>query len=152
MLRSVLLHRHLAVAREANSDYEIFSATDVAAAEYVENSTEQDAVFMTGDQHRNFVSSLAGRRIVCGPDLWLSFHGYDNSERHADVKAFYADPAGHLDILEKYGVDYILVGDWERGGMTVNEQAMRRLFPAVYESEYQNVVIFEAKVQEEALW
>ena len=31
--------------------------------------------------------------------------------------------------------------------MTVNEQAMRRLFPAVYESEYQNVVIFEAKVQ-----
>jgi hypothetical protein len=29
---------------------------------------------------------------------------------------------------------------------------MRRLFPAVYESEYQNVVIFEAKVQEEALW
>ncbi|MBR3108273.1 MAG: hypothetical protein IKH30_14020 [Clostridia bacterium] len=142
----------LAVAREANSDYEIFSAADVAAAEYVENNTDQHAMFMTGDQHRNFVSSLAGRRIVCGPDLWLSFHGYDNSERHADVKAFYADPVGHLDILEKYGVEYILVGDWERGGMTVNEQALRRLFPVVYQSEYQNVVIFEAKLQEASQW
>ncbi len=142
----------LAVAREAVSDYEIFNKTEIEAAEYVENNTDQHAMFMTGDQHRNFVSSLAGRRIVCGPDLWLSFHGYDNSERHADVKAFYADPAGHLDILEKYGVDYILVGDWERGSMAVSEQALRRLFPVAYESEYQNVIIFEARVQEETAW
>lgn len=142
----------LAVAREANSDYEIFSATDVAAAEFVENSTDPHAMFMTGDQYRNFVSSLAGRRIVCGPDLWLSFHGYDNSERHADVRAFYADPEGRLDILEKYGVEYILISDWERADMAVNEQALRRLFPVVYESEYRNVIIFEASVQEENPW
>ena len=142
----------LAVAREANSDYEIFSAAEVEAAEFVENGTEQRAMFMTGDQHRNFVSSLAGRRIVCGPDLWLSFHGYNNSERHTDVKAFYADPMGNLAILEKYQVDYILVSDWERGGMTVNERALRILFPVVYESENKNVVIFEAKVQEASAW
>ncbi len=142
----------LAIAREANSDYEIFSKTDVEAAEYVENNTDQHAVFMTGDQHRNFVSSLAGRRIVCGPDLWLSFHGYNNAERHADVRAFYADPMGNLDILEKYQVDYILCGDWEKGGMTVNEGALRALFPVAYESENHSVVIFRAKVQEAAAW
>ena len=142
----------LAVAREANSDYEIFSKWDVAAAEYVENNTDQHAVFMTGDQHRNFVSSLAGRRIVCGPDLWLSFHGYNNSERHADVRAFYADPMGNLELLEKYQVDYILVSDWEKGGMTVNDRALRILFPVVYESENGITVIFEAKVQEADSW
>ncbi|MBR3742135.1 MAG: hypothetical protein IKN04_17055 [Clostridia bacterium] len=142
----------LAVVREAKSDYEIFSKWDVAAAEYVEKNTDQHAVFMTGDQHRNFVSSLAGRRIVCGPDLWLSFHGYNNSERHADVRSFYADPMGNLDILEKYQVDYILVSDWEKAGMTVNEQALRTLFPAVYESENSRTVIFEAKAQEASAW
>ena len=142
----------LAVAREAKSDYEIFNSKEIEAAEFVENNTAQDAIFMTGDQHRNFVSSLAGRRIVCGPDLWLSFHGYNNSERHADVKAFYADPMGNLDILEKYQVDCILLGDWERGSMTVNERALRILFPVVYESENKNVVIFEAKVQEGSSW
>ncbi len=142
----------LAVAREANSDYEIFSEWDVAAADYVENSTDQHAVFMTGAQHRNFVSSLAGRRIVCGPDLWLSFHGYNNAERHADVRAFYADPQGNLDLLEKYQVDYILVSDWERADMTVNERALRSLFPVVYESEYGSSVIFEARVQEASAW
>jgi uncharacterized membrane protein len=142
----------LAVAREAKSDYQMFSRTDVEMAEFVEKNLPQDAMFMTGSQHLNPISSLAGRRIVCGPDLWLSFHGYDNSERHADVKAFYADPMGNLEILEKYGVGYMLLGDWERGGMPVNEQALRRLFPVVYESEYENVIIFEAKVQEGSAW
>ena len=142
----------LAVAREAKSDYEIFSKWDVAAAEYVEKNTDQHAMFLTGDQHRNFVSSLAGRRIVCGPDLWLTFHGYNNSGRHADVRAFYADPMGNLDLLEKYQVDYILVSEWEKAGMTVNERALRILFPVVYESENGSTVIFEAKVQEASAW
>ncbi len=142
----------LAVAREWNSDYEIFSKNDVEAAAFVEENTDQHAMFMTGDQHRNFVSSLAGRRVVCGPDLWLAFHGYNNSQRHADVKAFYADPLGNLEILKKYQVDYILCGDWERGGMTVNLRSMRLLFPVIYESEDHNIVIFEAKVREAAEW
>ena len=36
--------------------------------------------------------------------------------------------------------------------MTVNERALRILFPVVYESENHNVIIFEAKVQEASAW
>ncbi len=140
----------LAVAREAVSDYEMFPAREVEAARFLEENTAQDAVFMTGDQHINFVSSLAGRAIVCGPDLWLSFHGYDNKERHDDVAAFYADPLGNLDILEKYGVDYILVSDRETGLMRVNTRAMAYLFPVVYTREemFGQVTIYRAELKE----
>ena len=104
----------LSVAREAVSDYQIFSAQDVETAEYIEDHTDEHAVFISWTEHINPVSALAGRTVVCGPDLWLYYHGFSTWERHADITAFYSDPGGRRDILEKYGVDYIFVGSYER--------------------------------------
>ena len=125
----------LAIAREWVSDYQMFSRAEVAAAQRVEKETAQDAVFLTGDQHINFVSSLAGRRIVCGPDLWLYWHGLNSiaAERHADVRRFYANPAGNRGVLEKYGVDYILVSGHERYDYTVDEETLDREFQLLFE-------------------
>ena len=136
----------LAVAREVKSDYQAFSQSDVKVAEFVEENLPQHAMFMTGAQHLNPISSLAGRRIVCGPDMWLYYHGYNTSERHADVKAFYTDPAGNLSVLEKYGVEFIYVSDWERSDQNANVNALYSLFPVAYENG--SAVIFEAKVKE----
>jgi len=124
----------LSIAREWVSDYQMFSQADVAAARQVEEETAQDAVFLTGDQHINFVSSLAGRRIVCGPDLWLYWHGLNSiaAERHADVRRFYADPVGNSDVLEKYGVDYILLSGHERYAYTVDEQTLDQEYQLMY--------------------
>lgn len=124
----------LAVAREIKSDYRMFSGADVQAAARVEAETEQDALFLTGDQHINFVSSLAGRRVVCGPDLWLYWHGLGSVtwERHWDVRRFYEDPENNADVLEKYGVDYILVSSHERSDYSVNEAALDAGYQLLY--------------------
>ena len=138
----------LAVAREWKSDYQMFSSTDVEAAEFVEQNTPEHATFLTDySWHINFVSSLAGRDIVCGPDTWLYYHGFSTGDRHADIRAFYADPNGNLNVLEKYGVDYILVGPNERSRMTVNESALNALFPRMYENEGGSIVIYAVKGQ-----
>ncbi len=135
----------LAVAREIKSDYQMFSKADVSAAAFVEENTAQDSVFLTGDQHINFVSSLAGRKIVCGPDLWLYYHGYNTGERHRDVSAFYTDPAGNRGVLEKYGVDYILVSDHERYHYAVNTAALDAAYPLIYDQEGVRIYGAEAK-------
>lgn len=124
----------LAVAREINSDYQMFSKADAEAAAMVEKHTEQDEVFLTGDQHINFVSSLAGRRIVCGPDLWLYWHGLGaiTSERHADVRRFYSDPVNSKDVLEKYGVDYILVSSHEVENYGADTAVLDGIYPLLY--------------------
>ena len=140
----------LAVARECKSDYEMFSREDVQAAQAVEKFTERDAVFITGTGHINFVSSLAGRRIVCGPDTWLYYHGYDTANRQADIRAFYADPAGNGSVLEKYDAAYILVTDNERGNLAVNQDALESRFFKVYESGSGRIAIYA--VNEEEAW
>ncbi len=133
----------LAVATEMNTNWQLFSRADVEAAAFVEEKTDEDDVFMTGNHHINFVASLAGRKIVCGTDSWLYYHGYDTAERKADIRAFYADPAGNEQLLQKYSVDYVVVTAHEYGQMTVNKQALDSLYERVYESEWEDVVIWK---------
>ena len=124
----------LSVARETVSDYQLFSANDVALAEYIDANTQPDDVFMTGMHHNNPVYALCGRDVVCGPDLFLYFHGLDYGRQAMDVRLFYRDPAGHLDILERYGVSYIVTGPWERSDPGCDEAAFEPLFDRVFRS------------------
>ncbi len=132
----------LSIAREIKSDYQMFSKEDVEAAEYIEENIPQHATFITSTYHINLVSSLAGRNIVCGPDTWLVFHGFSTSERQADIKSFYADPVGNQAVLDKYGVDYILLSDKEWGTMTVNLTALEENYVKVFQSEAGSVRIY----------
>ena len=124
----------LTLWRECVSDYQAFSYNAVEVAEWVEDNTDKDAVFLTGTQHLDPVTSLAGRTIVCGPDLWLYYHGIDTSERKEDLYLFYTDPAANTDILEKYGVDYIMVSSYERNDYDVDEDALNELYEVVFQN------------------
>ena len=95
----------LTVARECVSDYRAYSREDIETAEFVKHHTPEHSVFVTGSQHLNPVSSLAGRTILCSADIYLFFHGFNTSQRRAEIAAFYADPAGNLDFLEQYVKD-----------------------------------------------
>lgn len=128
----VFLSAGLTLWRECVSDYQAFSTQAVEAGEYVRDNTEEGSVFMTGTQHLNPVSSIAGRTTVCGPDLWLYFHGFDTTERKLDVKAFFELPEENAHLLQKYDVDYIYVSSYERSSYQVDTEALERLFERVF--------------------
>jgi len=124
----------LALVREAVSDYPMFSWEDIALADFVKENTAPDSRFVTGFQHINPISSLTGREIIVGPDLWLHFHGFDTGERQAALRAFYQSPRANGDVPVRYGADYILLGHEERrlGG---SEAALDPLYEVVYEAD-----------------
>ncbi len=130
----IFLSPVLTLAREAVSSYQAFSAAAVEAGVYIRDHTEEDAVFLTGMQHLNPVDSIAGRTIVCGPDLWLYWHGFDTWERKTDLALFYEDPAGHPEVPFKYGAAYVYVSSYERSTYEVDEAALAALYPAVFEN------------------
>ena len=94
-------------------------------------------------EHLNPVSALSGRRIICGPDLWLYYHGFDLSGRKAEIRAFYEAPEEHMATLRAYGARYILLGPGERRSMQVDEDALERLFPLIYEDPAGTYRIYE---------
>ena len=124
----------LTLARELVSDYQAYSALSVESGMYVREHTEEDSVFLTGREHLNPVSAIAGRRIVCGPDLYLYWHGIDTAERDWDIMRFYTDPAGNADVLEKYGVDYIYVSSYERSSYDIDGEALETHYEKIFDN------------------
>ena len=124
----------LTLWREAVSDYQAFSPGAVEAGEYIRDNTEEHTVFLTGTQHLNPVIALAGRNIVCGPDLWLYWHGFDTTERKVELAQFYTAPEENAQVLQKYNVSYIYVSSYERSQYAVDEEALDRLYEKVFEN------------------
>ena len=135
-LTTCFLSAGLTVARECVSDYQAYSAQDIQTAEYVRQNTPEHSVFLTGNQHLNPVSSLAGRTILCSSDSYLYYHGFDTTERRLEIAEFYENPSEHLDLLAKYGVQYIYVSSSERSSnqYALNERELEELFPLAFET------------------
>ncbi len=133
----------LSIAREVVSNHQAYTPRAVEAARFVWEHTEKDSLFMASyEGHLNPVSALAGRRIVCGPSLWLHWHGFDLSERQRDILRFYRDPRANAAILGKYDVDYILLGPYERALGPADEDLYAELFEEVYADEYEDYIIY----------
>lgn len=124
----------LTVWRECVSDYVAFSADAVEAGQFAKDNTSPDAVFITGTQHLNPVASIAGREIVCGPNLWLYWHGFDIRERENELAAFYEDPQAHPEIPAKYGAEYVYVSSYERGNYDVDVEGLEKIGLKVFEN------------------
>ena len=133
MIASVL-SGSLSLAREAISGYQLFSENAVAAGAWIDENTDRDAVFLTGQQHINPVVSLAGRQILCGSDLYVYFHGLSYSQQSRDCERFYEAPMDNEDVIARYGVDYIYVSDYERADFAVDYDALDDMYDLVYEN------------------
>lgn len=143
-LTALCLSGVLTLGREAVSDYELFSAASVKAADFARENTPPTARFLTADNHNNAIASLAGRSILCGSGSYLYFHGVDYAETHAALRQLYEQPTNEL--LEQWGIDYVLIGAYERGGYAVEEDFYARSFPVVYD-DGQGTLIYDVRTR-----
>ncbi|MBE5799245.1 MAG: hypothetical protein E7321_04765 [Clostridiales bacterium] len=136
----------LSIARETVSGYQLFSRTAVEAGKWIDENTEKDAIFMTGQQHINPVCSLAGRQIICGSDLYVFFHGLDYREHADNCQRFYEFPAQHSYVPDLYGADYIYVSDYERSEFAVDLDYLDEHYELVYQNP--DVRIYKTGINE----
>lgn len=115
----------LTIGREVVSRYQLFNVCEAKAAEFVEENTPEDAVFLTGVQHKNPVAALAGRRIVCGTPSYLFFHGIDYTGAYVALAQMLEFPADSAELFEQYGVNYAYISSFERSDFAVDEDWFR---------------------------
>ena len=124
----------LSIAREVISGYRLFSAHEADAGEFASEETERDAVFLTGNQHNNPITALAGRQIICGTASYLYYHGLDYSQEWYDAKQMLENPAENAGLFEDYSVDYVYVSSYERSDYDVDEAYFRNSCELVFSS------------------
>lgn len=133
----------LSMGRELVSDYTLYSASHVKAAEYIDENTPADATFLTNERHVNEIASLTGRNIVSGASVFLGPHGIYDTERASDVRAMYENPMASQELFQKYHVDYVMISSWERGDYAVDETAFDTMFPCVFNYNNNEIKLYK---------
>ncbi len=121
--------------------YQLFSAEEVAAAGFIKENTESDAVFLTADNHDNPVAVLTGRNIVCGSPSYLFYHGLDYSDRQQTARQMLKDPEALEKFRQELDVDFVYAGYYERSPELIDY--LRENYPEVYSTG--NISIFDLR-------
>ena len=112
--------------------YELFSSDEVAAAEYIIDNTEPDAVFLTRDNHDNTVATLTGRNIVCGSSSYLYFHGLNYQDKQYLAEQMLTNPGVFEANRENEGLDYVYIGYHERALAGVITEYLTENYPVSF--------------------
>lgn len=114
------------------TQYQEFDRDGIAIAGVIREKTPARALVLHAPTYNPPVF-LTGRRSLLGYTGYIWAHGLPYADREADIKRIYAGEDGALELLERYGIEYILVTPLERGGLTVND-AFFEQFTTVGES------------------
>ena len=112
----------------------LFSSADAAAAEYIRENTEPDALFLTATNHNNAVAALTGRSVYCGSPSYLFYHGLDYTVRMELAKRMLTDNDLFEQMHASLGIDYVYVGDYERGLSGCCSAYFEENYPLVFSS------------------
>lgn len=107
----------------------VFSRDSVAVAAQIKQKTAPNALFLNAPTFNSAVV-LSGRRSLMRYSGHLSSYGIYYYEREAEVKKIYAGDATAEILLNKHGIEYVLISPEEKSNLTVNEDFFRR-FPVV---------------------
>ena len=110
---------------------QMLSAEELRVAEQVRERTPPHATFAVSFQHNHPVPVMAGRRVVMSYPGWLFAFGVSYQERERDVRAIYALAPDTAALVQKYDVDYVVIGPGEEQEFTPNLVLFRSRYPRI---------------------
>jgi hypothetical protein len=117
LLVALCLSGALDLARASDptvSSYQFVDAKGLQVADWVRQNTSPDAVFAVADEHNNPISTLSGRRVMVGYPGWLWTYGVaDYVQKGADQLLILQGAPTTPDLVDKYGINYVLIGPQE---------------------------------------
>jgi len=130
VLATLLLAGALDVLRVVSeaSEYQEFDAQGITVASLISAQTSPRSLVLHTPTYNSPVF-LTGRRSLLGYPGWMWSRGLDYSERSADIQRIYLGVPEADALLQKYHVDYVLVGPMELASFKVNEQFWSKYKP-----------------------
>src|SRR5712692_393229 len=106
------------------SSYEFTDTKGLQVADWVRQNTRYDAVFAVADEHNSPIPTLGGRRVMSGYPGWLWTYGlHDFYKKQADEAAILRGDQNTADLVDRYGVNYVLIGPQELAPSRAASQA-----------------------------
>ena len=100
--------------------HQVFDRGGIQFAEAMTKQTAPRALVMHAPVHNHPVF-LTGRRSLMGYPGHIWTHGLDYVKREAEIKRAYSGTTDAVEIMRRYGIEYVVLGPHERNVMNVNE-------------------------------
>ncbi len=113
---------------------QLVNQNEVQLAEQIKARTPSSSIILTSTTHRNWVPMLTGRQILCGYLGWMWTYGIDADSRVQDIKSMYAGSTNAEQLLNHYGINYVVVGPEERYEFDVNDNFFAERFPVLLQT------------------
>jgi len=123
----------------------VWTREELSLSEEFKKISKPGDVVLTFDKHNNFISNLTGARILMGYRGWLWSYGIDYSKIESEIKSVYEGASNSFEIIRKYGIEYILVGEYEKKYFEVNELFLKNNFELILKTD--NYEIFRINKQ-----
>jgi hypothetical protein len=101
--------------------YQVFDPRGIQFAEVVKQETAPQALIVHAPVHTHPVF-LTGRRSLLGYPGHIWTHGLDFAERESEIRRIYSGAPDARSLIDKYRIQYAVVGPHERNVLKVNEQ------------------------------
>jgi hypothetical protein len=102
------------VSRTEKVQVRMWSREEIELAEAFREISSPDSLVLCSDDHHHWVVGLGGRRVLLGYRGWLASYGIDYSDVERDVRNMLKGEPGAEELLERYGVDFVVIGRSER--------------------------------------
>ena len=99
----------------------IFDRDAIAIAESIKTATPRDSLFLNAPTYNSAVV-LSGRPSLMRYTGHLFSHGIDAGPRERDVRTIYNGGPAAAELLQRYGIKYVLISPEERNTLQANEQ------------------------------
>ena len=119
----------------SQGEYQEFDRDGVTFAEMIKKQTPPPATILHAPIHNTPVF-LTGRRSLMGYPGHIWTHGIDFGPRETDIKKIYSGSPDAINLLSKYGVDYVVIDPQEHSVMPVNTAFFSRYPEVVNIGEY----------------
>lgn len=103
-----------------HTDINMYSQEELDLVHTVRTHTPADSIFLTSDLHTHPIPTLTGRQIIMGYRGWLWSYGIDYSQREQDVAVIYQGGDQALNLINQYGIDYVVISTTERERFSAN--------------------------------
>lgn len=111
----------------------MWSREEMDLAEAFRKIASPGAMVLCSDHHHHWVPSLSGGRVLLGYRGWLGSYGIDYGPIERDVRTMLTAGPGAEDLLDRYGVDFVVIGDTERQDYHAAERYFERRYELVLE-------------------
>jgi hypothetical protein len=113
------------ILNTSQQSFVMLTKEEIELANFLRQNSETGDLVLTSDHHLHWAPIMSGRNIVMGYRGWLWSHGINYKQRQSDVYQIYNANLNPKELIEKYGIDFVVTDDKTRLDFNSNEEFFR---------------------------